>query len=86
MMYATEVESLAVAPEHQRKGLGTALLREFTKVLDEKKMGCYLRSSSMGKGLYERFGWRVLGVHKPDLKRWGYDKEYTGYYMRRDTE
>jgi len=79
-----EVESLAITPEHQRKGLGTALLKEFTKKLDEQRAGCFLRASSVGKGLYEKFGWRVLGEHRPDLSEWGYSKEYVSYYMRRD--
>lgn len=86
LTFSTEIESLAIAPDHQRKGLGTALLEEFTKVLDERKVGCYLRGSSMGRGLYERFGWRVLAIHRPDLKKWGYGEEYVSYHMRRDAK
>ena len=80
----TEIESLAIAPKYQRRGIGTALLQEFTNILDREKVGCYLRASEMGKELYERFGWRVLGVYKPDLRSRGVEMDYKSFFMSRD--
>jgi predicted N-acetyltransferase YhbS len=79
-----DLEALAVAKKHQRKGIGAALMKEFVKELDKTRSPCYLRSSVMGKSLYERFGWKVVGVFNPDLKEFGWEREYMSWLMRRE--
>ncbi|WBB69815.1 GNAT family N-acetyltransferase [Micromonospora sp. WMMD812] len=51
---------LAVAPERQGQGLGTALLRHHHAWLDAHRMPGYLEASSEGsRDLYARHGYRV---------------------------
>lgn len=51
---------LAVLPEHRRRGVGEMLLRWGVEEGERRGLGIYLESSPMGKGLYERCGFRVL--------------------------
>jgi GNAT superfamily N-acetyltransferase len=73
-----------VSPNHQRKGIGAALMKRFTEVLDEKKAGCFLRASAMGRPLYEKFGWSMLGAFPVDLSQWGREELFTTWFMRRE--
>jgi ribosomal protein S18 acetylase RimI-like enzyme len=55
-----ELETLDVRTGYQRKGIGKMLVEEVVKIVDGRGEGCYVHSSKMGKGLYEKFGWRAL--------------------------
>lgn len=80
-----DLESVAVSPEHQGKGIGAAMMKYVTDVLDEKNSPCLLRASVMGKPLYEKFGWKVLAAFERDFKEYGWeDKVYRNWYMRRE--
>ena len=56
---------LAVSPEHQRKGIGKALVELVTRKADELGLDVYLMGYDAGRGLYERLGFeeidRVVG-------------------------
>lgn len=55
-----ELEMLDVRTGYQRKGIGKMLVEEVVKIVDGRGEGCYVHSSRIGKGLYEKFGWRAL--------------------------
>lgn len=78
------LRSLAVSPEHQRKGIGAALMKYFMGVLDEEKVGCFLRASAMGKPLYSKLGFQVVLEFDADLSRFGWEKQHYSWYMARD--
>jgi len=80
----TELESLAVKPEHQKKGIGAALMKVFVDMLEKEKSGCYLRSTVVGKPLYVKLGWKVLSEYNQDLSEWGYAGDHWSWYMRRE--
>jgi hypothetical protein len=79
-----ELEGLVVAVEHQRKGVGSALVKEFIKELDIDYSPCYLLASPQGKGLYEVLGWEVLGENRRDLTKFGWRKENVSWFMKRE--
>jgi ribosomal protein S18 acetylase RimI-like enzyme len=59
---------LCVAPEHQKKGYGSALLSHMLTRIDSEHLPCYLETTE-GKNVsfYERHGFRVLETGKiPD--------------------
>ena len=55
------LEYLAVDPSKQGLGLGSSILKESLKVIDEAGEAAYLESSNpQNMSLYERFGFRFL--------------------------
>ena len=53
---------IAVDPSHQRKGIGSFLLKEALKMIDEKGDRAYLEASNeSNKALYERHGFVEIG-------------------------
>ncbi|KAG9239842.1 hypothetical protein BJ878DRAFT_18240 [Calycina marina] len=81
---ACEIMSLAVAPEYQRKGIGTTILKEIVELLDDCEQECHVRSSVKGKSMFEKSGWKVLGEHRPNLQKWGWTgEESVHFYMKR---
>ncbi|KAE9379916.1 acyl-CoA N-acyltransferase [Stipitochalara longipes BDJ] len=81
-----ELEMLDVSPEYQRKGVGKLLVKEMLKEVDRRGERCYVHSSRMGKGLYEKFGWRAFeesgwGI---DLSKFGEEKLYVSWDMVRE--
>ena len=53
---------LGVDPYHQRKGLGSVLLKHVTRMLDDEKKVGYLESSNpQNISLYLRHGFEVMG-------------------------
>ena len=62
-----EIQNLAVHPDYRRNGVASALLKRSLDAADRLDAVVYLevRSSNAGAiALYEKFGFRVLGVRK----------------------
>lgn len=59
---------LCISPNHQRKGLGTKLLRWGVDKAEEQGIDAYLESSPMGKRAYLKAGFRVLGMDRVEAK------------------
>lgn len=51
---------LAVHPEHQRRGVGSLLLRHGLEKFDPLGLPTYLDCGRYGKALYERYGFEVV--------------------------
>ncbi|KAL9040628.1 MAG: hypothetical protein Q9214_004410 [Letrouitia sp. 1 TL-2023] len=58
-------------PDHQRRGLGSMLLRDGLAKVDAAKGRVYLEASSAGQGLYLKHGWEVKDQLEFDLKSYG---------------
>lgn len=72
------LSTIATAKEAQRRGVGSALMRFGVEKADREGWMSYLNSSSEGRGLYEKFGFRVVGTSEfPDLGM-------TQYHMKRE--
>jgi GNAT superfamily N-acetyltransferase len=54
------LEYMAVAPEHQRKGVATLLLKSGLAQADTAGITTYISSSSMGRRLYEKQGFQAV--------------------------
>jgi len=54
------LEYIGVAPEHQGKGVGSALLQYLVEMADFKQIGCYLENANpRNTDLYLRFGFKI---------------------------
>ncbi|KAF1983835.1 acyl-CoA N-acyltransferase [Aulographum hederae CBS 113979] len=62
---------LAIRPQYQRKGVGSALLEHGLQQVDEFGLESYLEASMQGKPLYERFGFRVVNEREFDMTVFG---------------
>lgn len=65
--YAEEKERwyllmIGVSPKHQRHGIGTSLIDWGLERAQEEGVICILESSEAGQGLYERKGFRKVGL------------------------
>ena len=65
--YAEEKEGwyllmIGVSPRHQRHGIGTSLIDWGLQRAQEESVICLLESSEMIKGLYERKGFKKVGL------------------------
>lgn len=60
--------------------------------VDKRDEKMYVRSSRVGKGLYEKFGWKVMREEegekgfKIELKDYGLEEDYTTWDMVRDLQ
>jgi ribosomal protein S18 acetylase RimI-like enzyme len=56
------LQFLGVAPQHQHKGIGTALMHPVLERCDREGCGAYLETAKEGNiGYYQRFGFVVTG-------------------------
>ncbi|KAM5352055.1 hypothetical protein ACJ41O_004778 [Fusarium nematophilum] len=53
---------IVTAPEAQRRGVGSALMRFGVEKADDEGWMAYVNSSAEGRALYERFGFAVVGT------------------------
>ena len=60
---------LVIDPNHQRKGLGTKLLKWGVEQASKERQDAYLESSPMGKGAYLKAGFRILGMDRLEEPR-----------------
>jgi predicted N-acetyltransferase YhbS len=79
-----ELESFSVHPKWQRKGVGSMLVKRFLEVVDADHAKCFVHSSTIGKPLYEKFGFNTMGELTVDLKEFGDYEPYTTWDMRRE--
>ena len=84
MIVALELEGFAVHPNWQRKGVGSMLVRKFLESVDADHAKCYVHSSRTGKSLYEKFGFKMMGIVAIDLKEFGDYEPYTTWDMQRE--
>jgi GNAT superfamily N-acetyltransferase len=64
---------LTVVPEMQRRGVGSALLREGLKEVDQRGLPAFIEASPAGLGLYKKFGWEEMLKTTINLKDFGGD-------------
>jgi len=48
--------------------------------------GVYLLSSLKGKGLYEKFGWKVVKRVETDFTKWGRETPHPNWHMVREAK
>lgn len=53
---------MAVEPNHQRQGIGSALMKLFCDYVDKNSVHAFVMSSSDGIRLYEKFGLEAVGL------------------------
>lgn len=61
------VTTLSVAPAHQKRGVGSALLKWGTDVADKANVFIWVHSSEGAAGAYEKSGFKVIGELDVDL-------------------
>ncbi|EPE28552.1 Acyl-CoA N-acyltransferases (Nat) [Glarea lozoyensis ATCC 20868] len=66
-----KLNALVILPPYQRRGIGTLLLSEGLKEVDALGLQCVLGASPEGYGLYERYGFKEVGMM--ELKLWEYE-------------
>jgi predicted N-acetyltransferase YhbS len=77
------LEGFAVHPNWQRKGVGTMLVKKFLETVDAHHAKSFVHASKVGKPLYEKFGFTVLGVVNIELKQFGDYEAHTTWNMER---
>ncbi|KIM98530.1 hypothetical protein OIDMADRAFT_181868 [Oidiodendron maius Zn] len=77
-----ELQILSICPEYQRKGVGSALLKLALEESDKNWEKMYVRSSAEGRGLYEKFEWKVTGTLSIELKEFGLEGDITWDMIR----
>ena len=65
-----DFNTLAVSPDHQRKGIGKMLLRHLVSVADRELLDSYLQAQMVAHELYRGFGWEDVEVLDTDLDQW----------------
>jgi GNAT superfamily N-acetyltransferase len=84
LMMMVVLEGFVVDENWQRRGVGSMLVKKFLETVDANHAKCYVRSSKMGKSVYEKFGFKVLGVLSVDLKEFGDYEPSTTWNLQRD--
>jgi GNAT superfamily N-acetyltransferase len=60
------LRAIGVAPQHQRNGIGAALLTPVLEQADRRRVGCYLTTAAFDNvAFYERFGFAVRSTYRP---------------------
>lgn len=62
---------MATDPAYQRRGIGAALLEKLQEIADEDVLPMYLLSTTAGRKLYEKSGFRVVKEVVLDLEEMG---------------
>jgi GNAT superfamily N-acetyltransferase len=65
------LDTLVTHKDHHRRGAGSLLGRWGLDKADEAGLETYLEASSMGRPLYERWGFEPVKEISLDLRRWG---------------
>ncbi|OJJ51042.1 hypothetical protein ASPZODRAFT_138164 [Penicilliopsis zonata CBS 506.65] len=80
------LQVLAVSPEHQRKGVGAALLREGLDHADQHGLTAWLEATEAGYPLYRRFGFKDVDEIAVDFTRFGHEGSNRTVCMLRDKQ
>ncbi|BCS20825.1 GNAT family N-acetyltransferase [Aspergillus puulaauensis] len=78
------LEFIATLPQHQRQGIGKALLRWGIERAEAENRRIYLEATTEGLPAYENSGWRALEQVHIDYARWGGQGTQTLTLMLRD--
>ena len=68
---STVLQMLAIHPNHQRKGLGSRLIRLGLEEADRLGARTYIEASPAGLPVYLRYGWRPVEEKLLDLRPYG---------------
>ena len=71
MINPSVLNTLAVHPSHQRKGLGSMLIKVGLDMADRDGARTYIEASSKGLPLYLRHGWEPVGATTIDTRKFG---------------
>jgi GNAT superfamily N-acetyltransferase len=66
---------LVVKPGWQRKGVGQKILEWGLAECDKQGLGVWIDASPVGKGLYEKCGWKQVDTLVMELSKWGGEKD-----------
>ena len=76
---------LAVHPDHQRKGIAKALIKEVTKRSDETGLDVYCMAYDSGRPVYEKAGFQEIDrVLKKDAEDHGHNTCFMMYYPKKN--
>jgi predicted N-acetyltransferase YhbS len=81
MLMVTELEYLAVYPERQGQGIGTALVERGIRKAEELEMPIFVMGFTVSRGLYLRLGFRELESVLQDDSKFGGDGNYNAYFL-----
>ena len=62
---------LAVAPSHQRRGVGSLLIQHGLRYADRANARTYVEAAPAGERLYKRLGWKEVDEVLLDLEPYG---------------
>lgn len=72
---------MAVHPEQQGKGIGTALVQSGMREAEKLGLDIFIVAMKAGMGVYKRLGFRVERVLVQDDEKYGGLGEYKTYFM-----
>lgn len=79
----SDLKALHTDPDHQRRGAGSLILKWGAAEADRLGFDSYLEASEEGLPLYEKHGYRKVGVFGTDLSKWGGSENYESTLMLR---
>ena len=66
------IRRIMVLPEYQGHGIGSKLMKIVTDEADHQKIVCWLFARPAGMKLYERVGFKSMGITEMDEKEWNF--------------
>ncbi|KAK9777610.1 putative Acetyltransferase-2 [Seiridium cardinale] len=75
------LEYLAVHPDNQGKGVGTALVESGMRQAEEMGLDIFIHAMKMGMGVYKRLGFRVEKELVMDDSPYGGDGDYRAWFL-----
>lgn len=75
------LDFFAVHPEHQGKGVGTALLKYGIEKAKEMNMDIFVLAMVGGFRIYTRMGFELMETVVQDATRYGGNDNYTFHFM-----
>jgi predicted N-acetyltransferase YhbS len=76
-----ELDYMAVHPENQGKGIGTALVESGMKQAENMGLDIFVMAFKAGRGVYRRLGFRIEQELVQDDSIYGGPGEYGVYWM-----
>lgn len=75
------LEYLAVHPNNQRKGVGTALVKSGMNQADKLELAIFVHAFKEGVALYKRMGFQLVAELVQDDSALGGNGEYGAYFF-----